>query len=53
MQITNEKRKVVVYARVSTDHDEQISALANQKDWYRVVLDQHPEWELVKMYVEM
>lgn len=52
MEQFQNKRKVVVYARVSTDHDEQLTALANQKDWYRVVLDQHPEWQLVKMYVD-
>ena len=29
------KRRVVIYARVSTDHDAQLSALENQIDWYR------------------
>ena len=46
------KRKVVVYARVSTDHEEQLYALENQKEWYKPILDQHPEWELVRMYVD-
>lgn len=27
------KRKVVIYARVSTEHEAQLSALENQKDW--------------------
>ena len=38
------KRKVVIYARVSTDHDAQLSALENQIDWYKPLLDLHPEW---------
>lgn len=45
-------RKVVVYARVSTEHEAQLSALENQKDWYKPFLAQHPEWEIVKMYVD-
>ena len=48
----NENRKVVIYARVSTEHEEQLSALENQKDWYKPILTQHPEWEVVKMYVD-
>ena len=37
------KRRVVIYARVSTDHDAQLSALENQIDWYKPLLDLHPE----------
>ena len=48
----NENRKAVIYARVSTEHEEQLSALENQKDWYKPILQQHPEWEVVKMYVD-
>ena len=46
------RRKVVIYARVSTDHDAQISALENQIDWYKPILDYHPEWELVGQYID-
>ena len=45
-------RKVVIYARVSTEHEAQLSALENQKDWYKPILQQHPEWDIVKMYVD-
>ena len=44
------KRRVAIYARVSTEHEAQLSALENQKDWYKPILDQHPEWEVVGMY---
>ena len=44
--------RVCIYARVSTEHEEQLSALENQKDWYKPILQQHPEWEVVKMYVD-
>jgi len=45
-------RRICIYARVSTDHDAQLSALENQIDWYKPLLDLHPEWELVEMYVD-
>ena len=46
------KRRVVIYARVSTDHDAQLSALENQIDWYKPLLDLHPEWTLVEQYID-
>ena len=45
-------RKVVFYARVSTDHEAQISALENQIDWYKPIMNAHPEWELVGQYID-
>lgn len=45
-------RNVVIYARVSTEHEAQLSALENQKDWYAPFLEQHPEWHIVRMYVD-
>ena len=50
--ISDNKRLVAIYARVSTEHEAQLSALENQKDWYTPFLEQHPEWEVVKMYVD-
>lgn len=45
-------RNVVIYARVSTEHEAQLSALENQKDWYKPILQQHPEWNVIRMYVD-
>ncbi len=45
-------RSVVIYARVSTEHEAQLSALENQLDWYKPLLEQHPEWSLVHSYVD-
>ena len=53
--ITNlyqKERNVVIYARVSTEHEAQLSALENQKDWYSPFLEQHPEWHVIRMYVD-
>ena len=45
-------RRVVIYARVSTEHEAQLSALENQLDWYKPLLDMHPEWTLVEQYID-
>ena len=46
------RRKIAIYARVSTEHEAQLSALENQKDWYITLLKIHTEWDLVQMYVD-
>lgn len=46
------KRKVAIYARVSTEHEAQINALENQIQYYNNILEQHHEWELVGRYVD-
>ena len=46
------KRKVAIYARVSTAHEAQINALETQIQYYDNILEQHPEWELVGRYVD-
>lgn len=45
-------KRVVIYARVSTEHEAQLSALGNQLDWYKPLLEQHSEWTLVHSYVD-
>ena len=46
------KKRVVIYARVSTEHEAQILALENQMDWYKPILAARPEWTLVGQYVD-
>ena len=46
------RRKVAIYARVSTEHEAQISALDNQVKYYENLLKFHPEWVLYKMYID-
>ena len=51
---TNEmqSRKVALYARVSTEHEAQVSALSNQLDWYKPIFEQTPQWKLIDKYVD-
>lgn len=46
------ERIVAIYARVSTEHAAQISALENQVQYYENLLNFHPEWKLYKMYID-
>ena len=46
------KRVVAVYARVSTEHEAQLSALDNQVQYYDNILAAHPEWTLYKYYID-
>lgn len=46
------KRVVAIYARVSTEHEAQLSALDNQVQYYENLLKDHPEWTLYKMYID-
>ncbi len=45
-----EKKRVVFYGRVSTQSEEQLSALGNQMSWYDQLLMLHPEWVMVGKY---
>lgn len=45
-------KRVVIYARVSTEHESQLFALQNQLDWYKPLLSMHPEWTFIRSYVD-
>ena len=46
------KRKVAIYARVSTEHESQINALANQIQYYDEIIEKHKDWKLYERYVD-
>lgn len=50
--ITLKKRIVAIYARVSTEHEAQLSALENQIQYYENLFSFHPEWELYEKYID-
>ncbi len=45
-------RKVAIYARVSTEHEAQLSALENQVQYYDNLLALHPDWVLYRRYID-
>ena len=50
--ILEKKRRVAGYARVSTDHDEQLSSYEAQVDYYTNYIKSRPEWEFVGIYTD-
>ena len=46
------QRKVVFYGRVSTEHEAQLAALENQIQWYDDIAEKHPEWYILKKYID-
>ena len=46
------RKKVAIYARVSTEHEAQLSALDNQIQYYDDILSRHKDWELYDRYID-
>ena len=46
------KRKVAGYARVSTDHEDQVSSYAAQVDYYTKYIKGRDDWEFVGIYTD-
>jgi len=46
------KRKVAAYARVSTDHEEQLSSYEAQVDYYTNYIKNRDDWEFVCVYAD-
>ena len=44
--------RVVYYARVSSDKDEQLNSLKNQKDYYETFILSNENWELIDGYID-
>ena len=46
------KRRMVFYGRVSSEHESQLSALENQLQWYDDQAKYHPNWIVVRKYID-
>lgn len=46
------KVRVAAYCRVSTDQEEQLSSYENQIKYYKKMIEEHPEYELVDIYAD-
>lgn len=46
------KRKVAAYARVSTDHEEQLTSYEVQVSYYTDYINSRSDWEFVKVYAD-
>lgn len=48
----SEYKKVAVYARVSTQSEEQVSSIENQTKYYTEKVGEKPNWDLYKIYAD-
>lgn len=48
----NRERTIVFYGRVSTEHEAQLSALENQLQWYDDQAKYHPNWKVLRKYID-
>lgn len=46
------KRRVAAYARVSTDHEEQLTSYEAQVDYYTNYIKGREDWEFVSVYTD-
>lgn len=51
-QMEQKELRVAAYARVSTDHEDQLNSIAAQKDYYTKQIEQHPGWRFVGVYAD-
>lgn len=49
---SNKKRKVAGYARVSTDHEDQVTSYEAQVDYYTSYIKSRNDWEFAGMYTD-
>ena len=49
---THQKRRVAGYARVSTDHDDQVTSYEAQVDYYTHYIKGRDDWEFVGIYTD-
>ena len=49
----NKPRTIAIYARVSTEHEQQMYALNNQIDWYNEILEKHTKNILTVALLEL
>lgn len=48
----NRERVIVFYGRVSSEHEAQLSALENQLQWYDDQAKYHPNWKVLRKYID-
>jgi len=47
-----QRRQVVFYGRVSSEHEAQLAALENQIQWYDDIAAKNPNWYILKKYID-
>lgn len=51
-KFVEEKKKVAVYCRVSTDKEDQTNSLESQERYFRQYIEKNPNWELYGVFAD-
>ena len=51
-KIPNIKKRVAAYCRVSTLREDQEDSFETQRSCYSNMIENHPEWKLIKIYAD-
>lgn len=51
-ELPHRKLKATAYARVSSDHEDQLNSYANQKQYWEEFINNHPDLEFVGIYAD-
>ena len=49
-KITDRKKRVAAYCRVSTDHEDQENSFESQQRYFRQYIEHHKDWELYRIF---
>lgn len=52
MPVTQIPLRIAIYSRVSTDSEEQMTSIVNQKSYFRQLVENTPKWVLIEEYVD-
>lgn len=50
--ITNRKKNVAAYCRVSTDNEDQANSFESQQRYFRQYIENHPDWNLYEVFAD-
>lgn len=50
--LPDKRKRVAVYCRVSTDHEDQANSFASQQRYFRQYIERNPDWELYEVFAD-
>lgn len=51
-KLTDNKKKVAAYCRVSTDNEDQANSFESQQRYFRQYIERNPDWELYEVFAD-
>ena len=51
-RMTEKKKRVAAYCRVSTDKEDQANSFESQQAYFRQYIERNPDWELYEIFAD-